>query len=293
MAKRIRRALIGAPDTCIFCDRKVPIGGHLSGEHLYSKWIRDVLPPDQNRGATERLDRLRFKQTIGEVQFRQHSSAVRFTKLHVVCALCNNGWMSRLDNRAKPIATPLIKGERTVLTSDMQMTLAKWLVLKLLVLEASPKIGVRISPIFGRSERARFMRDERVPAGFVMWLGPGGGPKWREGIQIQTGGLLASPVKLSRVDLEKMFPAKENVQTMTWGVGHAVFSVVATTSPDVTRVQWPTPFGHIQLWPVSGSDIGSPPSYAITDWMLDVIASRYKLRLGQSIPMAQKPHTPL
>jgi len=53
-----------------------------------------------------------------------------------VCERCNNGWMSDIEQKAKPCATPLILGEEgALLDPDAQWALARWAYLKVLVLE--------------------------------------------------------------------------------------------------------------------------------------------------------------
>lgn len=46
---------------------------------------------------------------------------------------CNNGWMRELENRAQPLLTPLIRGERTMLTVRSQRIIAGWAVLKAMI----------------------------------------------------------------------------------------------------------------------------------------------------------------
>ena len=45
----------------------------------------------------------------------------------IVCAECNNGWMSRLEMAAAPLITPMLTGERRVtLNVDDHTTVALW-----------------------------------------------------------------------------------------------------------------------------------------------------------------------
>jgi len=49
-------------------------------------------------------------------------------KLRKICEACNNGWMSRLEGRVKPLITGLIKKERSIrsLDDDERQTIARW-----------------------------------------------------------------------------------------------------------------------------------------------------------------------
>src|ERR1019366_6195245 len=48
-------------------------------------------------------------------------------KVRNVCGRCNNGWMSRVVQRAKPIATLLIRGGTAELSVAHQNELASWI----------------------------------------------------------------------------------------------------------------------------------------------------------------------
>jgi hypothetical protein len=50
------------------------------------------------------------------------------TRPKIVCARCNNGWMSRLEQRAQPIVAPLIRGEASTLDAAAQALTALWVV---------------------------------------------------------------------------------------------------------------------------------------------------------------------
>jgi hypothetical protein len=43
-----------------------------------------------------------------------------------VCKKCNNGWMSDLESRAKPVLTPLVQGASGYLDASDQATIAAW-----------------------------------------------------------------------------------------------------------------------------------------------------------------------
>jgi hypothetical protein len=44
----------------------------------------------------------------------------------MVRAQCNNGWMSRLEDRGKPFLEPMVHGRRRMLRQGEQRTLAAW-----------------------------------------------------------------------------------------------------------------------------------------------------------------------
>ncbi len=68
---------------------------------------------------------------------RRHSLAA--FRLGGVCLDCNNGWMSNLERRSKPVLLPLSKGDRSVLdlSHSEQRTISHWSVKTALVLHAA------------------------------------------------------------------------------------------------------------------------------------------------------------
>ena len=81
---------------CIFCG-----GGGLTNEHAWPQWILNEQDPF---GIVVESDGEHVRTLVGP------KAAI---KLKVVCAACNNGWMSDLEAKAKPVLGPLIDGQRS------------------------------------------------------------------------------------------------------------------------------------------------------------------------------------
>jgi hypothetical protein len=163
MAKRIRRNRRGVPENCIFCARRLVPRQTLSGEHLWSDWMKNVLPLTAAISRREQFEHFRSGAQFGQVEFWERHGSARNAKLHVICVHCNNGWMSDIDKTIIPIMTPLIKGEPAVYTPQMQEQIANWIALKMLVFEKAPHVGLPSRPIILQSVRDKFMRDHKVP----------------------------------------------------------------------------------------------------------------------------------
>ena len=92
---------------CVFCGWE----GTLTKEHAWPDWIRDVLPAGHVKGHSQQH---RVAATTGEVTAITpvlHEKAAN-RKVQVVCQReCNGGWMSDLENTAKPLLVPIILGE--------------------------------------------------------------------------------------------------------------------------------------------------------------------------------------
>jgi hypothetical protein len=83
------------------------------------------------------------------------------------CRPCNNGWMSQLENAAKPHLLPLVSGSDCRLSPAAQRVLAAWCFKTACVYDyVGP--GDRIPA----AHREAFYRDREPPAGVVVHLAP-------------------------------------------------------------------------------------------------------------------------
>ena len=103
---------------CAFCGAT----GRLTGEHLWPDWLRQFLgdkkAPFPHRATT----------TVTGGYDRQWRRPPFTLTVNEVCRSCNNGWMSELEGKAKPLLTPMILGEPIKLDEREQRTLASWAV---------------------------------------------------------------------------------------------------------------------------------------------------------------------
>ena len=109
--------------------------------------------------------------TMGEVRHRRRQtySAVRVP----VCRHCNNNWMSRIENEARPLVEPMIRRTRTGIPVRDQVKIARWMALKTLVADLIDH-GY---PTFEADDYQAFYKDPNPPEQFNAALGrltPGG-----------------------------------------------------------------------------------------------------------------------
>src|SRR5664280_978873 len=102
--------------TCVFCGAS----GKMTAEHVLPNWLANLgltsQPIDGGTGSGW-LNR--------SPQFRESGKPFQ-TKVKTVCATCNNGWMSELEQVANRILTPIIQGEDTAVSKEDQPVLAMW-----------------------------------------------------------------------------------------------------------------------------------------------------------------------
>ena len=108
------------PKKCVFCGSCEP----LTDEHIYARWTRRFIPRTMKK----------YQQLIA-VSYLDHTDYVlnkrpgdvRDWFVKCVCEKhCNNGWMRRLENLARPILIKLINGEKFRLLPRHQSIIAAW-----------------------------------------------------------------------------------------------------------------------------------------------------------------------
>jgi hypothetical protein len=143
----------------------------ISEEHLLPKWLKKDFPTPERAKmlnvrwsyADDTRDRRRY---YSRADLR--NGLAQNVRVKSVCQGCNNGWMSRLEEKAKPILSSLMHGSLKVLDAEVTSTLAIWAVLKSIVADALEAGGdLHVS----QALRATFMESMAIPEGWRIWIG--------------------------------------------------------------------------------------------------------------------------
>lgn len=141
--------------TCIFCGRTP-----LTKEHVVGDWAGRFADAGQ-RSIVHLSDREGEAREIREWNARAYDRQAR-----MVCAACNNGWMSDLETRASALLVPdELDGRK--LGHDEQALLATWAMKTVLVLNAAESRFRRAIP---PEVAIDFGHDRRVPVNTEMWI---------------------------------------------------------------------------------------------------------------------------
>lgn len=105
---------------CVFCDAPLTRENR-SKEHVIPQWLLYFLQVRE-----EKIQPTHFSITGEELATRQHT--LEGLLAGQICAVCNNGWMSQLEQGAMPILKPLILGSSTVveLNERERQILSRW-----------------------------------------------------------------------------------------------------------------------------------------------------------------------
>jgi hypothetical protein len=263
--------MVGQPRPCIFCGPR-EAGNRMSGEHLWSEWMADLLPASHGRKYIETRQTFGARKiAIAKPAFRKRQGTANKRRIKVVCMKCNSEWMGDLESANKHVLTPLILGKAGQLASVERERIAQWTALKVMVSEHDPELGHKPMPIFSQATRDVFKTNQKVPSGFKIWVGAGGSPTWEVGFYRFTGGARYSPRPLLPGEIPPHGSVPPNLHAITWGLGKLLFHIIASTDPNFDRIVWDAP-GLVALWPLDGRIITWPPPFSFTDLGVNQIA---------------------
>lgn len=144
--------------TCIFCG-----GRPVTREHVFGDWLRRLAGLDEPALASQAMHR---PGSVPEVI--EFSAPPLARTARVVCASCNNGWMSAIETRAANVLTPMLQGRAKQLTGDDCASLARWAFKTSYVVDAA---GLGSSSQFPSRERHEFRRRAGEPLeDSAVWL---------------------------------------------------------------------------------------------------------------------------
>lgn len=167
---------------CIFCENKAN-----SKEHIWGKWLRNVYPvtdgSPKDGHIEDRNDQSgKIVPSRGQFKGGEHSF---FKTSKVVCADCNNNWMSQIEEAVKKqFPRIFLSAEPRIEELDF-VSLKKWCFLKFCVIEAAteqavPKEAFELemeNQIIEKAELSRrnrnldFCTHQEIPDDFYVFIG--------------------------------------------------------------------------------------------------------------------------
>jgi len=275
--------------TCGFCDARAD-----SREHAWPDWLLEELqrgsarlhglPPGARISASVEAHRPGAPPLV----WRGPKANVRVKR---VCKRCNNEWMSRLEDIAKPIITPMLYGSRQAVPASVQFTLTLWSLKTAMVFDCLHKPGRMFYSSEDRSSLRRGLLSptaivEPLPAITRVWLAAYAG----ELPATSTVSRLYGDVSVRG----RRQPLAGYVTTIS--AGGFVTQVLTSRLPDhaartfdLTLVSRPGPWHEatVCIWPSFWSEARWPPPHILRDQSaLDAFAQRWPRRPSVNIPPA-------
>lgn len=248
--------------SCMFCE-----GRAHTKEHAWPEWLIKLIDQpgmyevQAERGKTE-LD--------GWTQVRPELT------VKWVCGSCNNGWMSGLEGRTRPIVQQMLGLAPMELPVDDQRTLGIWGVKTAMVFEALRRDR---GWFYTQDERDLFRRELRPPPRTAVWVASAAA----------VNGAYCAAADASECSDENPDAVRAYITTMAFGPlalqvitlrvpPHIPAHVAVTT--DVQPGQWSE--CTRQVWPVSAGPLGWPPSTALNGEIgVEALGRRFKVGDGE------------
>jgi len=178
---------------CVFCGAL-----EASNEHVFGRWItglaKDAVPFTLTRSPGRSASALR---TIN-------------LKTRAPCKQCNNGWMSRIEEEAKPLLSPIFAGQPARWSADDQAKIARWAFKTALMIDCSSPAS-RVAP----AEHFSYLPRRQMPPQSVLIYLAKHFPAPGEAANL----VLASSYRPTGVDA-RLYP---NPYQITFSVMQAVF----------------------------------------------------------------------
>ena len=240
---------------CIFCGSATEI----TKEHVWADWLKAHIPKqllNYNAAvATEYADKpteLKVKLVAGD----PHSRRVK-----CVCATCNNGWMSQLQQAAKPIIVPFFENREVALNEKQQKLVAGWSAMAVMCSEFGDRSRIAIS-----QESRDILYAHQVPPrrNWRTWMGLYERDKWKARWSRHHICITSNEEEAEAFKRQTFF----NTQSTTYAVGSIIFHTISSSVTPVVR-DYALPHALrgklFEIWAPQAAEIKLSPDNALSD----------------------------
>jgi hypothetical protein len=220
---------------CVFCGAPAD-----TAEHVWPAWARPLI---EAREHTRIHPYHRFVvQDDHEDEHDTWDQPANSMTAKVVCASCNNGWMSDLEGAAKPMLEPMLGDHGRLLHQGGQETLAAWALKTAMMVDQTNTPRRRV---IGPDEYRHLHENGRPSSRIRIWLASYTGRSY-----ITLGGTWG-------IDADKDASDPDRGQRDMWAatilMGAGVFQIFGThITPLLDDVDAGAPWVH-RIWPYVGS----------------------------------------
>jgi hypothetical protein len=273
---------------CIFCG-----GNDLTNEHIWSDFLKEIVSSRDssttvNMGSIPHFP-FREQEREATVSSKSWRGAPWNMKVKVVCRKCNNEWMSRIVNRAKPILKRLLQGDRLTLSSRDQQSLAAWIALVCITSE-------RMSPkrIVVPAVQRRYLLHHEIASGdwsIALGVYTGQGFVYRlVRMSLKGERFSANPYDRITQELETLEEAAVNAGIFTFIIGR-LFVQAFLCVDDLLKVandyvQWVDGNNKLvriwpprRFWPFPARSLQWPPAESMDDKAARAVAGSFYHRI--------------
>lgn len=156
---------------CIFCGQ-----GGLSKQHVIPDWMSSIIPDVNVKHAQSTISTsiitgsaIPITTVLPEIVLKDHNGVFGQRKIRNVCRPCNGGWISQIENNAKPFLNAMILGKRISLNENDARTLALAIAIMTIMNEFTDPNPSNI--MIPSSHLRKIKEDRELPAGWHIALG--------------------------------------------------------------------------------------------------------------------------
>jgi hypothetical protein len=202
----------------------------------------------------------------------------RSQKLKVACVPCNTGWMSKLQDRTKPVLLPLLLREPKSIAGWDQNFLAVWLTMFTMVYETTiPEYAATTA-----HQRITFKEQIQPPEHWIFWCAPFDG---KSAPAIQSGFASKDRGPIVGSDTPDIYKASLTL----CGAGAVSFAIFSVNSGEAHQAfsEFVTDLveraGFARLWPVPGKAITTTEKRLVPLGYSDLCIIKDAIRAGVGV----------
>jgi hypothetical protein len=158
------RPMNPALKNCMFCG----LAKKMTSEHVWGEWTKGWVARTANKHNHANV----FVPRPGEpepAKVRIRAGDHLDAQVYVVCAECNSGVLSQIQNEAKPILISLFERAKITLDPSEQQLVATWIAMATMTGEFLSQDEARIA--VPQSDRTWLMEKRTPPPGWCIWTG--------------------------------------------------------------------------------------------------------------------------
>jgi hypothetical protein len=228
---------------CKFCGKPGS-----SDEHIIAQWIGRLLSEGAPPGAHFVFHHRSAHPEVG-IPERVKTAKLPSYRTRAFCRPCNNGWMSELEVRVRPVLEPLILGKPRILSREDQALLSFWATKTLFGFQALEHESTE----WARPEDYAELHELQAPLPrSQVWLGAGE-PKGEIAWQ-----------RAHSYRLNEAAPEQIDGFGATLTIGHAVFYLaIGYTARPGLRLRYDAAMALKEIWPSTRDELHWPPTVTV------------------------------
>lgn len=257
--------------TCIFCGKE----GNITKEHFWPEWLGQHFPKSCEDRHISEIHESEAKSPKRIIKKYDRQGHVITKKMRVVCRECNNGWMSNLEAKVKPIISALLIGHDTRINKEQIFDLSLWATVKTIVGEHAEG-HMALTP---SADRYLVYKNYKIPDYFRIFLGVHSS----ESKAAYSRHSTTFSLTMNGLNPPLTPDIQRNTQIVSFLIGPLLLHVIAVRVSGIRfNDETLSSSELIRIWPAAADEINLLSLKVIDDEELSAIASKLSKLLSSS-----------